>query len=116
LAGLHERLRQEPCQTVKIAAAPHVELALEPLAASKGEEEPCFRGSEWLRPLCPAMPLPRPPSARKKTPSLSLQISRETGGKANPLRRAAAAARREGRGSEIDGSTPVEAEHGRCDP
>ena len=50
---------------MKIAAAPHVELALEPLVASEGEEEPRFRGSERLCLLCPAMPLPRPPSARR---------------------------------------------------
>jgi hypothetical protein len=49
LAGLrlrlHERLQLEPCQTVVFAPAPGVEPALEPLAASKGEAEPRFRGS-----------------------------------------------------------------------
>ena len=73
----------------------------------------------WLRAAPPPLSRDAPPPATqrtKKTPSLSLQASCETGGGANPLRRAAAAARREGRGSEIDRSTPVVAAHGRCDP
>jgi hypothetical protein len=45
LAGLHQRLRPEPYQTVEFALAPGVELVLEPLVASEGETERHFRGS-----------------------------------------------------------------------
>jgi hypothetical protein len=60
LAGLrerlHGRLRPEPCQTLKTATAPGVELGLEPLAASTEEAEPRKRGSMRLRLIFTAMP------------------------------------------------------------
>ena len=84
LAGLHERLRQEPCQTVQIAPAPGVEQALEPLAAFKGEEEPRFRGSRRLR-LLPSRNAPprhtqRTEEKKKRRVSLPPRTSGENRG------------------------------------
>jgi hypothetical protein len=62
LAGLHERLQPEPCQTMEFASAPSVELVLEPHVASEAKAEPHFRDSIQLhltRPIfsrvCPRM-------------------------------------------------------------
>ena len=68
MAGLHERLRPEPCQTPIFAAAPDQKPDLEPPAASIREAEPRFRGSERLRPPSSRMPLARGrgPSGRRR--------------------------------------------------
>ena len=60
LAGLHERLRTKPCQTVVLAPASSLEPRLEHLAAYTGEEKPQNCGFVRLHgafscrwPLCP---------------------------------------------------------------
>ena len=57
MAGLHEWLRPEPCQTGVFVVAPVVKLMLDLVETSTWEAEPRFRGSERLRPLLPGLPL-----------------------------------------------------------